>query len=149
MRIKKGKTVVCLWMGMVLAGVAGAGSFTDNGNGTVTDGATGLVWQRRDDNKKRSWTGALAYCEEDVNLAGKIDWRLPNIRELRSIVDYEKYNPAIDATFFPDTDSWYYWSSTSRTDFTGNAWYVDFDDGDVFHHFRSDGYYVRCVRGGQ
>ena len=149
MRTKLGKTVVCLFIGMMLGSVSAmAGRFADNGDDTVTDSATGLVWQQRDDDKTRNWTGALAYCE-GLDLAGHTDWRLPNIRELRSIVDHEKYNPAIDSTLFPGTNSSYYWSSTSFASDADDAWYVDFHDGLASSYYGSYGHYVRCVRGGE
>ena len=148
MRIKVGKTIVSLVIGFVLVGVAGAESFTDHGNGTVTDGATGLVWQQQDDDRTRSWVDALAYCE-GLDFAGRSDWRLPNIRELESIVNATTYNPAIDETDFPNTNSSGYWSSTSGASYSDDAWYVYFHDGHVYYGYRSNGYYVRCVRGGE
>ncbi|MDF1579125.1 MAG: DUF1566 domain-containing protein, partial [Desulfobulbales bacterium] len=88
-----------------------AGSFTDHGDATVTDGATGLMWQRTEGGEM-DWESALAYCE-GAALAGYSDWRLPNVKELESLTDDSRDNPAIDPTFFPDTYASYYWSSTS------------------------------------
>ena len=153
MRTKLGKTVVCLLIGIVWGGVAAAGSFTDNGDGTVTDSSTGLIWQRQSDNTRRSWTEALAYCEA-FELAGKSDWRLPDIRELFSIVEdtVEDENYAlIDTDYFSITRSSppSYWSSTSDAYNTSNAWYVGIGDGAAYYSDRGDGRGVRCVRGGQ
>ncbi|ETR68273.1 MAG: fimh-like protein [Candidatus Magnetoglobus multicellularis str. Araruama] len=72
----------------------------DNGNGTITDKSTCLIWQKNASNKTMAWNQALSYCE-NLRLSGKSDWRLPNLEELRSIVDYSKYNPAIDEAIFP------------------------------------------------
>ena len=118
--------------------------FTDNGDGTVTDNTTGLMWQQTDDDVARNWESALGYCE-DLTLAGHTDWRLPDIKELRSIVDNTRYNPSIDTTYFPGTKSWYYWSSSPGALYTDVAWSVYFYYGQVAY-VKTDTYYVRCVR---
>ncbi|PIE69644.1 MAG: hypothetical protein CSA21_01210 [Deltaproteobacteria bacterium] len=135
-------------------GTGSAAVFTDNGDGTVTDMATGLMWAQAsadtDDNGSpdtMSWQQALAWCE-NLELADCTDWRLPNINELHSLVDYAIYNPAIDTTFFPDTQS-SYWSATTRADATYYAWHVSFNDGLDGSHYKSNAYRVRCVRAGQ
>jgi len=124
-----------------------ARSFTDNLDLTVTDNATGLMWQQEDDSQFRSWESALAYCE-DLDLDGHSDWRLPNVKELRSIVDNSRYNPAIDTVVFPGTNAGWYWSSSTYvTRF--DAWLVNFYDGyTLFGTKSSIQGYVRCVRGG-
>lgn len=81
----------------------GSNQFVDNGDGTVTDLATGLMWQQADDGTGRNWEGALSYAE-NLELAGYNDWRLPDAHELQSIVDYtrspqETGSPAIDPVF--------------------------------------------------
>ena len=103
----------------------------DNGNGTVSDNATGLMWQQdtaRDGGNydAMTWEEALAYCEA-LNLGGLTDWRLPTIKELRSLVDYGEYNPAINKTFFrircrPITGRLLPMPAIR----TSNAWYVYF-----------------------
>ena len=128
-------------------GDSAASAFTDNGDGTVTDGKTGLMWQQEDDGNIRNWEAALNYCES-LTHAGASDWRLPNLKELSSIVDRGKYNPAIDTTYFPNTNSRWYWSSTVRADYTSYACYVYFRYGNDRYDHRSNGSYVRCVRGG-
>ena len=130
------------------AASAGAASFTDNGNGTVTDNGTGLMWQQGEPGYK-TWANALTYCE-GWSLGGQTDWRLPNIKELESITDDSKYYPAIDTTYFPNTNANYYWSSTTDAYYTYYAWVVDFGNGFVHSHiYKAYYYYVRCVRGGQ
>lgn len=81
----------------------GKNNFVDNGNGTVSDPATGLMWQKADDGIGKDWEEALAYAE-NLNLAEHSDWRLPNAKELQSIVDYSRSpqttnSPAIDPVF--------------------------------------------------
>ena len=85
---------------MYVRGNAGyaTNSFADNGDGTVTDTATGLMWQQADDGVARDWGEALAYAE-DLTLAGHGDWRLPNAKELQSIVDYSR-SPGASTTWF-------------------------------------------------
>ena len=125
-----------------------AGDFTDNGDGTVTDGNTGLMWQQGEAGSM-NWEDAIAYCES-FSLAGYNDWRLPNIKELRSIIDDSLYDPAIDTNYFPDVDVPYYWSSTTLANATSSAWGVGFGYGGcVITNNKSRDYYVRCVRGGQ
>jgi uncharacterized protein DUF1566 len=122
--------------------------FTDNGDLTVTDNNTKLVWQQVDDNSTPNWETALSYCES-LTLAGQSNWRLPNVRELESIVDETTFSPAINSTDFPTTDSDYYWSSTTYQDDFANAWTVFFDSGAAVVVPKTSSYYVRCVRGGQ
>lgn len=124
------------------------GDFTDNGNDTLTDNTTGLVWQQDDDNVTRNWEGALNYCE-GLDFAGGQDWRLPDVKELKSISDTSVYNPAIDQTSFPQTDAYHYWSSSSYFITPTYAWDVYFKQGDANWAPKTMLYYVRCVRGGQ
>ncbi len=123
--------------------IYGANDFANNGDGTVSDLATGLMWQQADDGVGRDWQDALAYAE-GLDLASYDDWRLPNAKELQSIVDYTGNYPALDPAFFDtvDADGWF-WTSTSAyfspVD-TGRyyAWYVAFgyatgSDGNDLH----------------
>ena len=106
----------------------GVNVFVDNGDGTITDSATGLMWQMADDGRTRDWEEALSYAES-LELGGHDDWRLPNAKELQSIVDYTKSpqttgTPAIDDLFVltemidPDGEENYgfYWTSTTHQD---------------------------------
>jgi hypothetical protein len=128
----------------------GINDFEDNGDGTVTDHATGLMWQQADSGEGMDWEAALAYAES-ATTGGYGDWRLPDIKELQSIVDYSRspsagdaadLGPAIDTDYFEITelpsgttdyepDYGYFWSSTSAY-FGGDsqayyyAWYVAF-----------------------
>ncbi len=121
-----------------------AQSFTDNGDGTVTDNNTHLIWQKEDDNVDRSWEDALTYCN-GLPLGGYDDWRLPDIKELASIVDTGVSGQSINGIFSPGTDD-YYWSSTSYSFSPSNAWRVEFIDGAVNSFGKSSPISVRCVR---
>jgi hypothetical protein len=135
-----------------------AGSLGNLVNGTITDTSTGLMWQQAGSSDPMNWEQALAYCEE-LNLGGYTDWRLPTIKELLSIADYSRYNPAINTTYFPGTVSFLnwsttnsslYWSSTTDAATTYFAWGVSFYYG--FNYSGNKSYengYVRAVRGEQ
>ena len=116
----------------------------DNGDGTVTDPSTGLVWQQATAGPM-TWKEALAYCEA-LSLAGHEDWRLPSVTELHSIVEYGSRGPSADPARFPGTAGAYYWSSTTYVWHTDAAWVVSFHDGDVNDNNKSFPYYVRAVR---
>jgi hypothetical protein len=122
-------------------------NLVDNSDGTVTDTNTGLMWQQAEAGVM-TWEEALAYCET-FELAGHDDWRLPNINELQSIVEYEYNNPSIDTALFPGTNSGAYWSSTTYANTTGGAWTVNFDHGYVGGLDKFGGRNVRAVRAGQ
>jgi hypothetical protein len=100
----------------------GINNFVDNGNSTITDNATGLMWEQDDSGEPMDWETALAYAEASTH-AGYDDWRLPNVKELQSIADYSGVFPAIDSTMFNvsgitneagNADYPYYWTGTSN-----------------------------------
>ncbi len=122
--------------------------FVDNGDGTVTDTATGLMWQQTTAPGTYTWQEALSYCE-GLSLAGHTDWRLPTINELGSIVDLAEFIPSINRDFFPDTQPSYYWSSTTNTDpyNTVCASSMDFCYGHEYNwRGKSNSDFVRAVR---
>ncbi len=122
------------------------GRFVDNGDGTVTDNCTGLIWQKDTAPGKYTWQDALKYCE-NLDLAGHMDWRLPNVRELESIVDYGRFHQAIDPGF--EAVSGLYWSSSSYVLAPSLAWFVYFGVGyDGYDAKDHDYYFVRAVRSG-
>lgn len=123
--------------------------YSKNGE-VVTDDQSGLMWQDNSDtaSKKMNWSSAIGYCE-DLELGGHTDWRLPNLRELKSVVDRSRYMPAINPVFMYKVSDWY-WSSTTYANGTNGAWLVHFGSGDdSYNGNKDDSYYVRCVRGGQ
>jgi hypothetical protein len=160
-------------------GVSWPGSrFTDNSDGTVTDNLTGLIWLENANcdtffsgdgtgQNNRSWANALTaansledgYCGlSDGSSAG--DWRLPNVREMQSLVHYGVYDPAVPNTAgtgkwtsgdpFTGVQSSYYWSSTTCADDTTVACFVHLRNGSVDGTYKSIPFvYVWPVRGGQ
>ncbi len=135
-------------------------SYTDNGDGTVTDNVTGLMWQQctggtsgpdcsEGGSYKPHWGNALKYCEELVfpEENGYDDWRLPDIKELQSLADLTVYQPAINENFFPGTFQERYWSSSSASG--RQKWYAEnitFEHGHTWANLKSRGSRVRCVR---
>ncbi len=119
-------------------------AFTVNPDETVTDHSTGLMWQQSF-GESYNWPGAHAYCE-NLCLGGHDDWRLPDVKELRSLVDPSRSYPAIDDSVFPGTEYAYHTSSTSaeRPDHT---YYVHFHRGGTWSWGKGNYYHVRCVRG--
>jgi hypothetical protein len=167
--------------GAVRAGAAL--SYTDNGDGTITDNNTGLMWEKKDRSggihdwsSRYTWgmtsspytmngtmvTSFLATLNAGTGFAGHTDWRIPNVKELQSIVSYEiPYpGPAVDGTFNTDcaascsvltcscTQSFGYWSSTTGQYGPGGAWVVYFDYGFVGTDGKDGSGDVRAVRGG-
>ena len=143
---------------------------SDNGNGTVADAQTELVWQQQTA-PAMNWEAALNYCEK-LSLGGRDDWRLPNHKELISVADYTRMSPAIDPAKFPETNTnSFYWTSTSDVTPEGSklghtflrapqrnekatelikihnemAWGVSFNEGGSWRYHKSGEYYVRCV----
>lgn len=119
----------------------------------VIDLATGLTWAA--DFSKAGCNGGVGLpwvdarnWARDLTFAGFDDWRLPNINELASIVDYSKGSPAIHDPPFADTLASYFFSSTTYKPSTTYAWCIYFNDGVSCKGRKVAGYYIRCVRGG-
>ncbi|MEI6175759.1 MAG: DUF1566 domain-containing protein [Verrucomicrobiota bacterium] len=121
-------------------------NLTDNGDGTVTDNNTGLVWQQAE-SATMTWENALVYAE-NLSLGGHSDWRLPNIKELQSVSDGDLRAPSLDKSYFTDATTTFYWSSTSLSNDTTQAWYLDSDYGLTSYTAKTGLWHVRCVRGG-
>ena len=120
-----------------------------NGDGTVTDTATGLMWQQGTSSPAAiTWEAALTYAA-GLTLAGYDDWRLPTPKELQSIVEYSHYNPAINTTLFTGTVSTHYRTSTTSSDYGASAWCAYFDSGGSASNNKTNAFPVRAVRGGQ
>jgi hypothetical protein len=147
-----------------------ASAYTDNGNGTITDTRTGLIWEKLSDDgtihdKDTAYTWLNAFSTKVATLnadsfAGFTDWRVPNVNELQSLVVYGTSYPAIDAAFNTNcaatctvltcscTQSSAYWSSSTYVDIPSDAWVVYSLDGYVVGYLKDNSAYVRAVRGG-
>jgi hypothetical protein len=137
-------------------------------DGTIRDKRTGLIWEVKcasgcgglhDVDNTYRWSGDgtqetiwdwldAINAEGGSGYAGHKDWRIPNERELQSLVDFGRSAPAIDAIFNPTSPS-AYWSSTTDADDASVAWFVHFVGGsaDIFDK-RANSLFVRAVRGG-
>jgi hypothetical protein len=120
----------------------GINNFVDNGDSTITDNSTGLMWMKNDSKTGMTWQNALDYSE-NLQYAGHSDWRLPDAKELQSILDYTRSpgtinSAAIDPLFYAtaitneagQSDYGCYWTSTTHSNWSsvagGFAAYVSF-----------------------
>jgi hypothetical protein len=180
-RLKTGQTTCWNGAGTVIA-CAGTGhdgdlqkgltrAYVDNGDGTITDTLTGLMWEKladdgsiHDTDTTYTWTDAVAVKIAALNggggFAGYSDWRLPNVNELQSLTHYGALDPAVSAPFNTGcaaactvltcscTGSHAYWSSSTYQDTPTTAWYVYFFDGFVLPTSKTNAARVRAVRAG-
>ncbi len=153
--------LACLFAGAASSSLA-AKTYSDNGDGTVTDPTTGLIWMRC--SMGQTWDGttctgtASTHTFDQANaLTGTVtfaahsDWRLPNIRELTTLADRSRSNPAIDINAFPNTPAQKFWSASASVEWLIDAWGVDFIDGATsnYYYWKTLDMRVRLVRSGQ
>jgi hypothetical protein len=125
--------------------------FAQNGDGTVTDHLSGLMWTQNADkaNGKADWEQAISGAGSCTD-GGYTDWRLPNRRELESLIDLGKYNPALPKGHpFSGVQPSYYWTSTTQANIEDGAWVIHLNIGFVAHDDKGGTHYVWYVRGGQ
>ncbi len=125
----------------------------------ATDNLTGLMWPKNANlpNGTRNWQGALDYVasiNSGAGLCGYTDWRLPNRKEIRSVIDYSEFEPALPLNNpFINVQSSYYWSSTTYADDTSRAWLISIWEGPFFGGMsfgvKTFAFYVWPVRSGQ
>jgi hypothetical protein len=122
--------------------------FADNGDGTVTDRLTGLMWAKAADlGGDKTWNEAVDSCGA-LELAGHADWRLPSINELESLVDCGRFEPAVPSDHpFEEVQDARYWSSTTYANDKGMAWFVDMTAGGLSFFNKWFSHFVWPVRG--
>jgi hypothetical protein len=133
----------------------------DADHGLVTDNSTGLIWKRCSEGQDgttcsgtaatMTWAQALT-AGATSTFAGHNDWRVPNVKELETLVETACFAPSINKATFPSTASAAYWSSTTTTDRYDKAWAVYFDGSGNMNYpnlKNTEPSYVRLVRGGR
>lgn len=123
-----------------------ANHFIDNNDGTISDALTGLYWQKVSYGDSLTWEEALQFADT-FSLADYSDWRLPNIKEMRSINDESLINPSINTNFFTNALIGKYWSSTTLPNFTARAWYLDTKFGVTTYANKTNKLLLYLVRG--
>jgi hypothetical protein len=118
--------------------------FTDNGNGTITDNLTNLVWQKVPNTNAINWENALLYAESLV-LGNDTNWRMPNIKELQSLNDEGFVNPSVNSSIFNNIGVKKYWSSTTQQNQSANAWYWNTQFGITTYDPKINTNYIICV----
>ena len=129
----------------VAAGAPNLERYTDNGDDTVTDNVTQLMWQKTAPSTVYSQTDALTHCS-GLTQAGYDDWRLPTEIELISLIDFGSSSPCMDTRYFPNASSDAFWSATPSSTSAALAWGVTFLDGSVGTNAIALPYGARCVR---
>lgn len=130
--------------------------FTENGDGTVTDTVTKLIWKRCSEGLSGescekgepsifTWQEALKTATES-RFIGKSDWRLPDIKELNSIIERQCTMPAINEVVFPATPTMSFWSSSPYAGNSSYAWNVYFPYGISDGNNKGYKFFVRLVR---
>ncbi len=134
-----------IFLTVIIFGILNAQTVKSSNN-IATDASTKLQWQDNSATKTitKTWTDAKKYCK-NLTLGGHNDWRLPNIKELRSIRGYVDGAPILIKGFKNDTYG-AYWSSTPYKGYPKYAWGINFKSGYVGFVLKSYKAYVRCVR---
>jgi hypothetical protein len=139
------RIIICVFLLVIFSGSdTYSGRFADNGNNTVTDARTNLMWQKTT-SPAMNYESAVAYCK-NLNLAGHTDWRLPTKKELISLVDKNFSKPTIDTRVFPDTVSFGYWTSTISAEDPDDIIFIYFATGEPGNGDKSDMCYLWAVR---
>ncbi len=119
--------------------------YTDNGDGTITDHLTQLMWEKVPTTAVQTWEQALVLAE-GLTLANNSDWRLPNIKELQSLNDERAIQPSVSSPYFQNLIVTKYWSSTSLPNQTTKAWYWHTAFGITTYDLKTVANNVLCVR---
>jgi len=132
----------------LLAGQLGTSSFAGNAqsDSMVLDKKNAIYWQDTLSSQKSSedWSDAVLYCDTLV-LNSMEHWRLPTFKELFSLVDYTRVDPAINPVFSFVKEGTY-WTSTSFSPTKARAWTIDFRTGKTYYNYTTTNHAVRCVK---
>lgn len=112
---------------------------------TVRDRGTGLTWQRAAPEGQLNFAAAAAYCA-DLVLSDASDWRAPTMKELQTIVDERRHDPALPPDVFADASSERFWTSSVWAANASLAWYAELAAGSGLYGIADNPYRVRCVR---
>jgi hypothetical protein len=112
---------------------------------TVRDLVTGLTWQRTAAPDSFTFSQSEPHCAA-LDLGAGSDWRPPTMKELETLVDESRSDPALDIMAFPDQAGGPFWTSSSWAGTSSLAWYVDLDDGSALYDRVTSPFRVRCVR---
>ena len=129
----------------------GCTRYVDNGDGTIKDNTTGLVWQKSENSSEYTWYLASGTYDNYYNPLSEhacgVGWRLPTIDELDEL-DFNYLNECMASTFFPDakTNKDFYWSSTSDAGNKDKAWNILWNMGRRFTDYKLSHYRVKCVQ---
>jgi len=120
--------------------------FSSVGTSVLIDDLTGLMWARSAVISPRSWAAAVDYANQST-YAGFDDWRLPNMREMRSLLHYGRDTAVwLKGVGFTELENAGYWTSTTYYYSTGSAWYVHLVEGVSYFASKSSSYHVLLVR---
>ena len=119
--------------------------FTDNGDSTILDNLTNLIWQKFPDTTPQTWEQAITYAE-NLNFANATNWRLPNIKELQSLNDETMVQPSVTSPYFQNLGVNKYWSATTLPNQTTKAWYWSTAYGITTYDLKINNNNVLCVR---
>ncbi len=131
----------------ILVSFAQSEIIRDDNNQVVFDTTSKLMWQDDNDviltSTKKTWENAIAYCES-LNNVSYTDWRLPNINELYTIINFTNSSPAMNSKFIQTSNS-KYWTSTSYKYDLSNAWHIDFTNGSSSYQIKSTTTFLRPI----
>jgi hypothetical protein len=120
-------------------------SYSEYSTNIIKDNYTELLWEKKVIYQKYKWKNAQQYCK-NLTVDGYKGWRLPSKKELLSLVDRTKQNPAIDTDYFNIRKKDFYWTSTKYPHGVDKAWAIDFTYGEDMQKHINSTFYIRCVK---
>lgn len=124
---------------------------TDNGDGTVSDNTTGLMWAKDGNGLGCNSGGLLSFANaitwaNGLSFAGHTDWRMPTIREAHTIINFSGFNPPVYNPPFVNMKPETYWTSTPHPLWSANGYYISYFDGRTTSQDKANALYVMAVR---